>query len=226
MVDLNQLSPEDQAALAADQAAGEREPQILTDVEPESETPTPAKPKKAAKCKKVYMVLTGEGDAVEITESAHAGPSVDELQFRFANGNTHPVGLSDYPQDIQTAFAWNGLAQKLGDGYANSDSVSDAEEMFLTLHERLIGGEWVKAREGGAVRPSMVVEAVIACLVANGEEVTDERREAIRTKLKTNEARSRALANPAINDEYKRIRDERDKAKLDKVPEAATLGDF
>jgi len=153
--------------------------------------------------------------------SAHASPGAEFLRFSFANDESHDVKLSDFPQNVLDACAWHGLSQKLGDSYASAKTPEDAVESFETLYERLTGGEWVKAREGGGPRPSMVVDAIVAALVDAGEEVDDTRRAGIVEKVKTKEGRAAALANPAIKAQYEAVRAEAAKAKAKAAKDAA-----
>lgn len=174
---------------------------------------------------KVFLNAEGE-------ESRHASPEAVALRFAFANGTSHDIALTDLPSNIIDAAAWHGISQKLGDAYAGAKGDADeAVEAFETLIERLKLGEWVKAREGGGPRPSMVVDAIVAALQDNGEEVDDARRAAIMAKVKGPEARKGALANPVINAHYERLKLEaaKDRAKkaADKAKGAeASLGDF
>jgi hypothetical protein len=177
--------------------------------------------KKATVCKKTFLQEDG-------TRSAHATPETVGLEFAFANDRTHVVKDDDFTPAINACFTWMGRSEKLGNGYAGAKKKTDkdggeladnAEDMFLALYEQLGDGDWVKVGEGGGVRPSMLVDAIVAALIAEGEEVNDERRDLIALKLKADgedvpedvrqtadQKRKKALANPAINAEYERIK--------------------
>ncbi len=184
----------------------------------EGEAPTTddKKKKKASVCKKVFILADG-------SESSHADTNAVALEFRFTNGHTHTVREDDNPDDINGCFAWMGRSEKYGNGYAGAGGDANAaEELFEVLFERLAGGEWVKTREGGGIRPSMVADAVKAALVEQGETVDEVRYLTIKEKLKTADDRERALANKGIKAHYDRIRQEREDARIVKRADEAT----
>ncbi len=164
-----------------------------------TETATDAK--RARVCTKRYL------DA-DNTANAHATPDAVAMQFAFVGGETLRVEMSNFPPNIVDCLAWHGMGQVLGDAYAGK-SGDDAIEAFQTKLERLTSGDWVKPREGLGPQPSLVIEAVCAALQNAGADVDDERRESIAGKLKTPEARKRALATPAIAAEYERLKADR-----------------
>lgn len=170
---------------------------------------------KAKVCNKVFILSGGE-------ETNNATPDAEAVVFRFVNGNNHTVHLEDFPEHIRNALMWHGISAKLGDVYAGSKGDADlAEETFLTAYERLVGGDWMKAREGVGARPSLVVEAIVAALEKAGEEVSDARREAIREKCKDKATRDAAIEDPAIKVEYERIKLDRQKEREKAAREAA-----
>jgi len=163
-----------------------------------------AKAKKPTVCKKVYVTPDGEGQ--------HYSPEAVGHEFRFGNGKTIAVDVTKFPTNIQTAFMWHGMSQKLGDAYAGSpdESISDKIEKFETLLERLMDGEWTKGREGASgPRTSLIFEAVVNVLTAKGDEPDDDRKAEIREKLKDNDTRKRTLANAAYKAEYDKLQADR-----------------
>ena len=156
--------------------------------------------------------------------SSHAGPNVVALKFEFADGTEITIGKENVGATCQIAAFWHGLAQKIGDTYAGK-TLAEAIEVVETVLERLAADDWIKAREGAGVRPSLVVDAIIAALKAAGQVVGDDRRAAIHDKTKTKEARDDALANPAIKAQYERIRAERATAKADAAARVAEGSD-
>ncbi len=171
-------------------------------------TPEPAA-KKTAVCTKMYILPDGG-------ESRSATADATELQFRFANGKVEVVKMGDNPDAIEARLAWFGRSEKYGNFFAGAKGDSDkAHEMFLSGSENLAEGTWAERGGGEGPRPSMVVEAVVAALVAQGQNVTDERRAGIKDKLSTPDAKKQALANPAIAVQYEMIRAAAAKAKLD-----------
>lgn len=155
-----------------------------------------SKKKKSSVCSKTFIQLDG-------SRGAHATPETDALEFAFTNGITHVVREEDYTEAINRCFGWMGKSEKLGNGYAGARKVAEedlgrdatdeevadyAEELYGTLNEQLVDGDWVKTGEGGGVRPSMLVDAIVACLESEGTTVDDERRKEIALKLKADSA--------------------------------------
>jgi hypothetical protein len=163
--------------------------------------------------KKVYVLENGD-------EAAHASPDVSHLEFRFESGDTIIVRLEDIDNGCRTAAAWHGISQKLGDTYAGKDAAEAAEEV-QSLLERLQSGDWIKAREGGGPRPTLVIEAIVCALIDNGEEVSDERRATIAAKVNTPTERKRALKQPAVQAHFERLKAERAADKAAKAAEDA-----
>ena len=158
--------------------------------------------KKSAVCKKVYVDANGE-------ETRSATHEAAELQFRFDNGNTHAVKLAEHSAEIRTCLAWFGVSEKYGNSYAGAKGDADeAEGMFLSMQEQLLGGTWVDRAEAGP-RPSLIADAIIAALEAAGQKVDDTRRTAIREKVKDKDTREGALKDPVIKAEYEAIKAKR-----------------
>ena len=124
----------------------------------------------------------------------------------FSNGESITQGLDTLPKDIQNRLALHGLSQKLGDSYASIKDVGDSVEACRTIQERLNLGDWVKAREGAGPRPTMVVDAVVAALIADGQDVSDDRKAKIVKVLADKDERKAALADPVIKAQYETIR--------------------
>lgn len=180
-------------------------------------------------CKKVYIDPTADGG-----ESSKPSPTTEALEFRFSDGTVYRVTLDEIGPNCQTAFSWHGLSQKLGDSYADKKGtdIESRLESFGTVLERLQADDWVRPGEGPGTRPSLVADAVRAALLADGEDVSDERYAAIREKVKGADNRKGALANVKIKAHYERIAAERQTARAAKAAEDAFgsedvgLGDF
>ena len=172
-------------------------------------------PKRVGVCAKAYVMADG-------TRSRSADPEAVALEFAFANGSTEIVELGMFPVPIELQLAWFGRSEKFGNFYAGAKGDPEkAHEMFLTGKENLANGEWSERGGGEGERPSMVVDAVVAALEAAGEIVDEARKATIHEKVKTKEGRKAALANPAINAEYERVRAAKAKAKLDTAKKLA-----
>jgi len=164
--------------------------------------------------KKRYVSII---DGAEV-ESSHASPETVGLNFNFANGQTVSVNLSEIGEGCQIAATFHGLAQKIGDTYNKAETVDDAIDSCMAMLERLAGNEWVKPGEGPGPRVNLLVDAIVAAIEADGGEVNDERKAAIRAKVSEADGRKGALANPAIASQYEAIRARR---AAEKAKEAA-----
>jgi len=154
------------------------------------------------------------------------------VMFAFVNGETITAELGKMSKGIQEALGLHGLKQKIGDSYAGAKSVEDAVEAAGTVLERLMNGDWVKERESAGPRPSMVVNAVIAALMADGQEIGEDRLKRITETVKTAEGRQQAMNNPIIKAQYETLRAQAAAERAHEAAEAATeaedvsLGDF
>lgn len=154
---------------------------------------------KVSVCKKVYVDKDG-------TETRSATPDAVELQFQFANGNTHAVKLTDHPAEILFCLTFFGVSEKYGNSYAGAKGdAGDAEEKFLSMQEQLRGGTWVEKAEAGP-RPSLIADAIIAALLSAGQKVDDARAAGVREKVKDKAIRDGALKDPVIKAEYESIK--------------------
>ena len=154
---------------------------------------------KTSVCKKVYLNKDGE-------ETRSATAASVQLQFRFANGNTHAVQTADHPGEILACLGWFGISEKYGNAYAGAKGDADtAEEAFLSMQEQLRGGTWVEKAEGGP-RPSLIADAIIAALTAAGQTVDDKRATTVREKVKDKDTRDGALKDPVIKAQYEAIK--------------------
>lgn len=102
---------------------------------------------KVAKVKKTIIIENGSPVAI---------------RFDAANGDTETVEIDDLPAAIFPVLIAHGLSQKLGDEYADLDSIADCMEAMRSLWARLCGGEWSAERQGFA-GAGILFEA--ACLV-------------------------------------------------------------
>lgn len=170
--------------------------------------------KRTKLCEKVFILADG-------SESRHASPEVESLEFRLTNGSVHSVKKENVGPDCWIASAWHGLSQKGGDTYAGAKDADEAEDRLAAILERLSENEWIKARESAGPRTSILAEAVKSALMANGETVDDNRFASIAEKLKDKATREGTIANPVIAAEYERIKAERAAQRAEKAKEAA-----
>ncbi len=152
------------------------------------------------------------------------GNDVAGIVFDFADFETALVILSSIPEPIRIALAWHGLSQKLGDSYANASKKSpeDCYDSFQATLERLMAGDWVKAREAAGPRTSMVLEAVLAVMAAAEKPADDATQKTIREALGDKAERDRAMADARVKLAYEKIKLERAQARLAKIEAEAT----
>ncbi len=152
------------------------------------------------------------------------GANVAAITFEFADFDDQMVSLTDIPEPVRVALAWHGLSQKLGDSYANASKkpAEDCYDSFQSTLERLVAGEWVKAREAAGPRTSMVLEAVLAVMAAAGKPADEATKKAIAEALGEKSERDRAMADARVKLAYEKIRLERAQARLAKIEAEAT----
>lgn len=169
-------------------------------------TVTVTEPKRAKIADRVYVSPSGE--------SRNANPDSTALNFKFANGKTMSFAIAKFPVNVQKCFAWHGLSQKIGDSFASAKgNIDEAIENVEALVEVLMAGTWVEKGEGVGAAPSLVLEAVIRALKAEGQVVDDARVAKAAETLKIKEKREGALKDPKIAAAYAAIRAERAVAK-------------
>lgn len=196
---------------------------------PTTETaPTPSKTKRQRVADKLYLI--GDGETVK-----HAKPGVTGLRFAFANGAVRDVSLSDFPADVREAATAHGLAQKLGDSYAGTNSVDEAISTFEEKLADLREGTWLSRSEGGAPRVSLLAAAVCRCMVASGMDSVkvsgeacelNETNVAARLKELTDEQRKAYAAMPEVELALREIQLERAKAKAEAATPATDAPTF
>lgn len=99
-----------------------------------------------------------------------AGDSVS-VQFDFRNGETRTITSSSLSPTIQLAALGHGLSQKIGDQAAGTEKVEDIILAIDDMIERLAGGEWTAAREGGGDSFSGASVVIRAVCEATGKDL-------------------------------------------------------
>jgi len=120
-------------------------------------------------------------------------------------GSTQTIDTRELQDGSRVQAMCHGIGQKVGDEWSGKGD--QAEEICLTMFERLTAGEWNMPKGAGAgPRPSMVLDAVIAVLVANGVDDSEDLRKEVGEKLGEEGARKAALGDPAINAEFLKLK--------------------
>lgn len=115
--------------------------------------------------------------------------SENEILFQFANGKEFLIDVETFDIEIQKRFTLHGASQKLGDAFADADSVDDAVDKFIALRDQLIAGDWSGKRETGM---TLLLSALIR---ATGK--TEAECKAVHDALSTDDKKA-ALKIPAV----------------------------
>lgn len=126
-----------------------------------------------------------------------------------------------YPTNIQHCFLF--YAAKLVNQRAQAEhkDAAEAVEKVDARNDRFMEGEWVKERESAGPSNTLLVEAIVAHLTAQGQPPTDDKAAKIREDVKGKDYRAGALANIGVKAEYEAIKLERIKARAKKAKDAA-----
>ncbi len=140
------------------------------------------------------------------------------LYLAFSNGEKLTIGASDLTDEIRAAAMMHGLKQKLVDAAAisrnpetgRSATVQDKFDAVREVADRLLAGEWNKAREGGA---GSGVSLLLAALIRlyDGRKTKDEVVAFLDGKTDAEKAALRA--NPKVAPIIAEIKAEREAAK-------------
>lgn len=137
----------------------------------------------------------------------------DGVDFKFSDGETVSVKLTDFPADTRERLMKHGLSQKGGDSWVNAESVGEARAMLLQVLGNLKKGIWASR----AARGGIVVEALAR--VAN---VPIE--EALTRWAEKTEAEKKAYrAHPQVQKAIAEIMAERAAAKVKEAEDIAPL---
>lgn len=82
------------------------------------------------------------------------------ILFLGRDGSHFHADISRYPANIAEIMRFHGAKQKLGDEYADLDSIEDSLEAVRELDERLAAGRWTAERTG-FVGMSLLLRAIM-----------------------------------------------------------------
>lgn len=183
---------------------------------------------KTTLARKVYTYSDGE-------TGRSAKPGWTKLTFELlapekdSDGNAIVLESVDvtpdmFPEDIQWCAIGHGLSQKLGDNLAGiagkaakDEDAPDFDEergyvdyaviLLSDAIDNLKNGVWVSESEGssGPGSVTMLYEAIVAAFTEAGSELSEEQLANIRTKLKDEDYRKAAKANPSVDAKYKEL---------------------
>lgn len=124
-----------------------------------------------SKIQKDFLVHGKPFDELTAEEkgAAHIGKSAIRIDFRNGTSRTYPLNPA-----LALQYAGHGALQKYGDELAGEDA-PDLDDWAATtdrLHERLVAGEWTKARVGGGMAgTSVLLQALMRFTGRTSEEV-------------------------------------------------------
>lgn len=148
-------------------------------------------------------------------ETKHPDGNTIYVVIKFANGQDVIIDMTELSPDILNASAAHGIAQKVGDNFAEAKGdINLAHGLAQSMARRLEGGEWNVRGEGGA-SASLVAMALAE---HTGKELAD-----CITHIAglTKEERKELRDHPAIALIILRIETERKEAKLAALRAAA-----
>lgn len=152
---------------------------------------------------KVSDIQYRGGDLV--TNTVH--PDATEIVVTFGDGTSDSFNVGDVTDELRHCAMLQGFAIKLQRSFASAkgDPVA-AREAYETVKENLLSGLWNTKREGSGPRLSILVEAIVAALQAEGETVDAARQAGIAEKLKDESVREKAMAKPSVKAHYESIK--------------------
>jgi hypothetical protein len=126
---------------------------------------------KGQQFKKDFVIGETPWDELSSEDKQKANISQAAIRFDFRNGTTRRYPLNPA---LALQYAGHGGLQKYGDELAGEDAV-DLDDWALStdrLHERLMAGEWTKARIGGGMGgTSVLLQALMEFTGRTAEEV-------------------------------------------------------
>lgn len=99
--------------------------------------------------KVIKLAVSRSGDGWKSVDLSK-GEFPDAVLFVGKDGQTFVADFSRYPESVAKIMTFHGAKQKLGDEYADLDTVDDCLEAVRELDENLASGKWFAERTGFA----------------------------------------------------------------------------
>lgn len=153
------------------------------------------------------------------------GEIPEAVLFVPLEGEPYLVDPRRYPDATKAILLWHGTKQKVGDEYANLDTIADSMEAVRGLDEQLAAGKWFAERQGFS-GVSVLMRAIM--------EVFSQTEEQARAFLKDLDAKEKMALrqSPELKPTIDRIEAEKAKksptdtaALLKKLREGAPIGE-
>lgn len=178
-------------------------------------------------CTKAYLLPSGD-------KCRSASPEAVAILYEFSNKETRTLEPSKFPDTIQHCAMLNGFSQKTSDKYAGK-TVEEAVDLFDSMVDFLMDGQWISSVEGAGTRPTLLAEAIANLLpekypnaasakaMLDALKPTEDMDDATCEKL--NAKRKGIEANADIKAEVERIKAVRAAEKAKSAAESAPLAD-
>lgn len=114
------------------------------------------------------------------------------VTFEFANGDTLVIGLSALGENMVTRLALHGVAQKVGDSYANAISVDEAIANATEAVDKLRRGDWTTKASGGIL--AIALARVAGRSIAEAQAVLEKMDKKAKAALGKSDAILTAIA--------------------------------
>lgn len=115
------------------------------------------------------FAVTKQDDGWKISE---ANDAIQGVLFVGKDGQTFVADFSRYPASVTSYMVFHGTKQKLGDEYADLDSVDDCLEAVRELDGRLADGKWTAERTGFSGM-SILMRAIVEVYNISEEEARE-----------------------------------------------------
>lgn len=137
--------------------------------------------------------------------------------FEFSNGNRVQVNLDSFSDTMQRRLAVHGIAQKLGDSYANAESFAQAFERFESVLANLRAGTW---NPGRMATGGIWVEAIARATNASFDDAL------AKWDSLTKDGKANVKKLPQVRAAHAAIVAERAQAELDAIGEVDESAEF
>lgn len=104
--------------------------------------------------------------------------------WKFANGETAQLLVSDFPEAIQAMYTVHGLVQKHSDTYAGAKTADEAFGAFMKAVDACKAGAWGTRVAGEPREEPIELLSQALAIVKYGESLVSEKAPEIAAKLK------------------------------------------
>lgn len=140
------------------------------------------------------------------------------VTFKFANGSELVARPGEFSDEIRTRLMLHGASQKIGDSYADDESVAEAYLSAKEVIAALERGVWSE-RTPGEPRIGLLVEGLLRVRQKSHPDATMEQCQAVVESMDA-EKKKALRANPQIKAAMAEIQAERARAEAEKSAES------